>query len=171
MTEPTGPERLATTEQLRVRLGKSSYSAKDLLRAEAVLDDVSASLAARAGRGRTQHLPVPMWLRWCSRRRCGRTTTRTCTSRVLPGCSTTACTIPLSRQERSRKPNSTSSLVLAGRRAGRRGCGRRQRRRVMTVPDRSFRSRVRPSRSRCTRRMTRSTRTAITTRAALDDAG
>ncbi|MEA1795118.1 hypothetical protein [Rhodococcus qingshengii] len=49
MTEPTGPERLASTEQLRVRLGKSSYSAKDLLRAEAVLDDVSA-LARSEGR-------------------------------------------------------------------------------------------------------------------------
>lgn len=49
MTEPTGPERLATTEQLRVRLGKSSYSAKDLPRAEAVLDDVSA-LARSEGR-------------------------------------------------------------------------------------------------------------------------
>lgn len=42
MTEPIGPEPLATTEQLRIRLGKSSFSAKDEARAGAVLDDVSA---------------------------------------------------------------------------------------------------------------------------------
>lgn len=49
MTEPTGPAALATTEQLTVRLGKSSFSTKDAARAAAVLDDVSA-LARSEGR-------------------------------------------------------------------------------------------------------------------------
>lgn len=49
MTEPIGPKQLANSEQLRVRLGKSAFSAKDGLRADAVLDDVSA-LARSEGR-------------------------------------------------------------------------------------------------------------------------
>lgn len=49
MTEPTGPARLATTDQLKVRLGKSALSTKDEARAGAVLDDVSA-LARSEGR-------------------------------------------------------------------------------------------------------------------------